>query len=230
MPTGTPTVRTVQVGTPQALGESAGRPWDSSFVRVPSPECRWLFTRHLAGNVQADTENHGRPDQAVLVYAACHYPAWRAELGRSDIGPGGFAENLTVDGLDESTVALGDLYAVGDARLRVTAPRFPCFKIGLRWSDPSLPTRVSKTGRTGWYCAVEREGMVVPNAPMILVERPWPLLTVALANDLCYGRSDDVDAAEAMGRCPVMPERWTRRVIAGADRTRREQRGEALAG
>ncbi len=71
--------------------------------------------------------------------------------------------------------------------------------------------------------------MVVPNAPMILVERPWPLLTVALANDLCYGRSDDLDAAEAMGRCPVMPERWTRRVIAGADRTRREQRGEALA-
>ena len=226
MSTRTAMIRTVQVGTPRTLGRAAGQTWESSFVRLPSPKSRWLFASHLSGNAQADIINHGRPDQAVLIYPATHYPVWRAELGRFDIGPGGFAENLTVDGLDESNVAIGDLFAVGDARLRVTSPRFPCFKIGLRWSEPSLPARVSETGRTGWYCAVEREGEVAPNTGMNLVERPWPRLTVALANDLCYGRTGDADAAEAMGECAVMPERWRRRVVVGAERARREQRGE----
>jgi MOSC domain-containing protein YiiM len=73
------------------------RPWTTSFVRVPSTEPRWLYTTHLDGNAQADTNNHGRPDQAVLLYAAAHYPLWRAELGRPEIGPGGFGDNITVE-------------------------------------------------------------------------------------------------------------------------------------
>ena len=111
-------LQTVQVGTPRRYHadgprQANGSTWETSFFREPSPERRWLFFTHLEGNAQADTKNHGTPDQAVLLYAAAHYPVWQEELGRSEIGPGGFGENFTIDGLTEATACIGDTYAIG---------------------------------------------------------------------------------------------------------------------
>src|SRR6266567_6477344 len=118
-------LQSVQVGTPHRYGTAGTRNamerlWKTSFYRVPSSQPRWLYTTHLDGNVQADTKHHGRPEQAVLLYAAAHYPAWQAELGQQEIGPGGFGENFTVDRLSEETACIGDTYAIGDARIQVT--------------------------------------------------------------------------------------------------------------
>ncbi len=76
-------LQSVQVGRPGKYGSPDAanplkRPWETSFFRAPSTESRWLFTTHLEGNQQADTKNHGQLTQAVLLYAATHYPAWRA--------------------------------------------------------------------------------------------------------------------------------------------------------
>ena len=163
----------IQVGVPTRLEDERGR-WETSFVREPSPERRRLFFTHLEGNIQADTANHGKPGQAVLVYAAAHYPAWREELGRPEIGPGGFGENFTVDGLSEATVCIGDTFTVGDARIQVTGPRYPCTKIGRRWGTPTLTSRVAETGRTGWYCRVVREGSIEPVSRWIWSTGPIP--------------------------------------------------------
>jgi MOSC domain-containing protein YiiM len=207
------TVQTIQVGTPQryAVPDAEGgrqRAWRTSFFREPDPQRRWLATTHLAGNTQADTKNHGTPNQAVLVYAAAHYPRWRAELGRVDIGPGGFGENFTVAGLDETTVCIGDVYVVGEAHIQVTGPRYPCAKISRRWGIPALTARVAETGRTGWYCRVLHEGWVEPGASMALLDRPCPGITIATVNDVGHGRNRDVAAARAVAACPLLPECW----------------------
>src|SRR5215813_2554808 len=104
-------LRSVQVGTPQryitaGATDGMGRSWKTSFFRVPSDQPRRLYTTHLEGNKQADTKNHGQLSQAVLLYAAAHYPLWRAELRRPEIGPGGFGENFTLDGLSETTACI----------------------------------------------------------------------------------------------------------------------------
>jgi MOSC domain-containing protein YiiM len=208
----------IQVGTPHRYllpgAEGARqRSWRTSFFREPSPQRRWLATTHLAGNQQADTKNHGTPDQAVLVYATAHYPLWRQELDRPEIGPGGFGENFTVDGLDETTVCIGDVYAVGDAHIQVTGPRYPCVKISRRWGIPALTARVAETGRTGWYCRVLREGWVEPGVPIALVDRPYPSLTVALVNDVGHGRNRDADTAQQLAACPLLPEAWQQIVL-----------------
>ena len=211
-------LQTIQVGTPHRYPLAAAkrgqeRSWETSFFREPIAERRWLATTHLAGNAQADTKNHGTPNQAVLLYAAKHYPVWRQQLDRPEIGPGGFGENFTVEGLDETIACIGDVYAVGDAHIQVTGPRYPCVKISRRWGIPTLTARVAETGRTGWYCRVLQEGWVEPDVPILLVDRPHPTVTVALVNDFGHGRNRDVAAAQELAACPLLPEWWQHLVV-----------------
>jgi MOSC domain-containing protein YiiM len=207
----------VQVGTPHRYGTKDAsakldQPWHTSFFRVPSAEARWLFTTHLAGNDQADKKNHGHLNQAVLLYAAAHYPAWQAELGRDDMGPGGFGENFTVADLSEANVCMGDVYAIGDALIAVTGPRYPCWKISQRWGIADLTERVAATGRTGWYAEVRREGQIVPGAAITLVERPYPDITIAAINAFAHGHNRNHAQAEVLMASPALDEFW-RKII-----------------
>lgn len=216
-------LQSVQVGKPEQyyienanVADEANiqeRSWETSFFRVPTPQPRWLYTTHLEGNRQADTENHGTLGQAVLLYAAAHYPLWQAELGRQEIGPGGFGENFTVNGLTEQTACIGDIYAIGEAQIQVTGPRYPCWKIEQRWGIEGLTARVAATGRTGWYCRVVREGMIEPGVPLMLVERPYPRWTIALTNDFGHSRNHDIETAQALAACPLLAEFWQQLVI-----------------
>jgi MOSC domain-containing protein YiiM len=208
----------VQAGTPQHYGTPGAtdflhRPWYTSFFRTPSTQPRWLYLTHLEGNVQADTKNHGQPGQTVLLYAAAHYPLWRTELNLPSIGPGGFGENFTVDGLTEQTACIGDIYALGTAHIQVTGPRYPCWKIERRWSLPGLTARVAATGRTGWYCRVLQEGRIEPGMPITLIERPYPQWTIALTNDFGHSRNNDVQLAQSLAACPLLAEFWQELVV-----------------
>jgi MOSC domain-containing protein YiiM len=203
----------MQIGTPKRYGVAGAanplqRPFETSFFRAPVSQPRWLFTTHLDGNEQADKKNHGQLDQAVLLYAAAHYPLWQKELALPEIGPGGFGENFTVSDLAEDTVFIGDVYAVGEAHILVTGPRYPCWKIACRWEIAELTDRVVETGRTGWYCSVLQEGMVGPSSPIILLERPYPQWSIALINDFAHGRNHDMEKAQALVRCPMLDEFW----------------------
>lgn len=213
----------IQVGTPKQYGHVGAlnpmeRPWTTSFFRVPDPQPRWLFTTHLDGSIQADTKNHGSLTQAVLLYAAAHYPLWQRELDRPEIGPGGFGENFTVAELSEETACVGDIYAIGEAAIQVTGPRFPCWKIERRWGIAGLTARVAATGHTGWYCSVLREGMVEPELPILLAERPYPQWTIALINDFAHGRNKDIEQAQALAQCPLLHEFWRDLVLRRATR------------
>jgi MOSC domain-containing protein YiiM len=189
------------------------RPWQTSFFREPDPSPRWLYKTHLEGNEQADKKNHGSLDQAVLLYSNGHYPLWREELGRPEIGPGGFAENFTVEGIDEAGTYVGDTYAIGEARLQVSGPRYPCWKNDRRWDIDGLNERLGATGRTGWYCRVLQEGRIEPGMPIVLVERPYPQWSIALVNELIHGQKTDVDLARKLADCHLINSFWPEIVV-----------------
>jgi MOSC domain-containing protein YiiM len=222
------TLQSIQVGTPHHYGTEDApnilqRSYDTSFVRIPDRRSRWLYTTHLEGNEQADKKNHGTLSQAVLLYAASHYPIWQAELGQQEMGPGGFGENFTVTGLSEETACIGDIYALGEAHIQVTGPRYPCTKIEKRWRMAGLTSRVAETGRTGWYCSVLQEGKVEPDMPIVLVDRPYPQWTVALVNDFSHTRSGDVELAHALADCPLLNEFWQELAVERAIVAREQQ-------
>jgi MOSC domain-containing protein YiiM len=132
---------------------------------------------NLDGDAQADLMAHGGPDKAVYCYPAEHYEAWQGELGR-ELSFGMFGENLTVSGLLEDTLRIGDILTVGDAVLQVSQPRFPCYKLGIKMQDPQIIQRFQQSGRSGFYCRVLEEGMIDTGVSMDVVERDMSQPTV----------------------------------------------------
>ena len=205
------TLVSIQAGRPRWLGgegDPEGRPWRSGFVKEPVAGLVRLGRTGLNGDGQADERHHGGPEQALLAYAADHYPGWRAELGRPDFPHGAFGENLTIAGLDETTVCIGDTFAIGEARVQVSQPRTPCWKIGRRWAIPDLTKRVETTGRTGWYLRVLVEGEIAAGVPVLLVGRPYPEWTIARAHAVRRAQRRDPAAAAALAACPRLSPAW----------------------
>ncbi len=192
------------------------RPWVTAAFKEPVEGPVWLGTTNLVGDGQANLQVHGGPDKAVLAYAADHYPVWRTELGLSNLRNGGFAENFTVAGLTEQTVAIGDIYAIGDARVQVSEPRQPCWKNSRRWRIRDLSLRIQNSGRTGWYFRVLNEGNVQKGLSLVLQERPFPQWTVSHANDIMHRRCGDRDLAGQLAACPALGTSWKKTLSARA--------------
>src|SRR5206468_3698170 len=103
-----------------------------AFSRNPIRGARWVRRLGIEGDGQADLTAHGGPDQAVYAYPIEHYGYWKAELGRDHLPYGQFGENLSIEGIDETTAQVGDVLKIGSAVLQVTQPRLPCYKLGIR--------------------------------------------------------------------------------------------------
>lgn len=169
------------------------------------------------GDTQADRKNHGGPQKAVLAYPAEHYPLWLDEFGR-DLSDRGLGENLRTGGLDgaawdERAVRPGDVFRIGTAVVQVTAPRRPCYKLGLAHGVTQMPVRVQATGRTGFYLSVLEPGRVCAGDEILLVEHAAHDVTAFEVN-----RVMNVDKRDAGGIRHVLkarehlPERWTEKL------------------
>jgi MOSC domain-containing protein YiiM len=122
---------------------------------------RIMLCRHnLDGDEQADLRVHGGWNKAVYVYPSEHYPFWRSVLPGRHLPYGIFGENFTTEGLDESSIRIGDRFRVGSAVVEVTQPRVPCYKLGVRFGRPEMPQRFHASGRCGFYLSVLEEGEV----------------------------------------------------------------------
>jgi MOSC domain-containing protein YiiM len=171
--------------------------------------------------VQSDPAVHGGAHKAVYAYPSEHYAWWRLELGEPDLAWGAFGENLTVSGLTESSVRIGDRLQVGTAELQVAQPRLPCYKLGIRFGRPDMERRFLASGRTGFYLSVVREGILQAGDTAALVARAEDSMTVADIVALHAG--DQQDAAllrRAVGLSALpggMRELFRRRLVeAGA--------------
>jgi len=208
-----PALLSIQVGLPTTHSKPDSRdpwdrPWRTGFYKAPVRGPVWLGRTNLAGDGQGNRKVHGGPDKAVLAYAAAHYALWRAELEMPDLPHGAFAENFTVSNLNEATVCVGDIYAVGDARVQVSQPRQPCSNITRRWRINDLTQRVEATGRTGWYLRVLSEAFVEAGEALELLERPSPDWSIVRATRAMQRRAIDAEEAAALAALPGLSIAW----------------------
>lgn len=140
-------------------------PWNGRSVRTgiyKAPTEGRVRVRRLGleGDEQADLEAHGGPLKAVYAYPSEHYAFWRGELPGTPLPWGAFGENLTVAGMSEEGVRAGDRFRIGSAVLAATKPRFPCYKLGIKFGRGDMVDRFLASGRTGFYLRVLEEGFL----------------------------------------------------------------------
>lgn len=188
--------------------KASGTTWTSAYVKSPVNGPVRVGSEGLEGDQQYDRRVHGGPNMALLAYADSHYEWWRDELSLAEIGPGGFGENLTVEGVDESSVCIGDVWAAGEPRLQVSQPRGPCLNIARRWDRQDLMERVLKTGWGGWYLRVLQPGTLAVRQPVKRIERPNPEFTVERVTRLAHGQDQDSAFAKKLARCKELSPAW----------------------
>jgi MOSC domain-containing protein YiiM len=207
-----PVIAALSLGLPRSRGypgatDPFDEPWTSGIFKSPVDGPVALSVGGFDGDGQADLVNHGGGDKAVCAYSAGHYDVWRRLLGDATVSYGAFGENLTVEGLDESTVCIGDVWSVGEVLVQVSQPRQPCWKLARKWRIRRFAEQVVESGRTGWYFRVQREGRVTRGDSLTVVDRPHPLWSVAAANAVMHDRVGDVGALVAL---PSLSANWRR--------------------
>ncbi|MDG1873380.1 MAG: MOSC domain-containing protein [Mariniblastus sp.] len=202
-----------QVGLPQTWVDensknSAKANWTTGFYK--SAVQGWVQVRrlNLEGDGQADLVHHGGVDKAVLMYSADHFSDWAAELERSDITGGMFGENLTVSGISESTVCIGDQLRINDVVLEVSQPRQPCWKLARRWNVKELPKLVVKNGRSGWYCRVVQTGKIKSGLPIELLHREHHEWTIGRVHETLFHRPQDDESRKKLASIRQLSQSW----------------------
>ncbi|MNZ40874.1 6-N-hydroxylaminopurine resistance protein [compost metagenome] len=133
--------------------------------------------------------HHGGKEKAVCVYPYEHYLFWENEL-QTKLDYGAFGENLTIKGLLETNVCIGDVFKLGKAIVQVSQPRQPCYKLSVRYGVPDMPLKVQQTGYTGFYLRVLEEGVVSKADGLILLHRHPKEITVSFASRIMYLEKD----------------------------------------
>jgi MOSC domain-containing protein YiiM len=187
------TARVVSVNVGQARElRWRGQSVESAFVKEPVAGAVRVLQLGLEGDRQVDLSVHGGPNKAVYLYPSEHYPAWRAELG-AELAWGAFGENLTIEGLLEPEVRIGDVLRIGTAELLVTKARRPCFKMQFRFQRADMVKRFARAGRSGFYVAVLREGVLAAGDAIALVpgDAPGPTVAEAFSAEMARASSPD---------------------------------------
>ncbi|MEE9337585.1 MAG: MOSC domain-containing protein [Methylococcaceae bacterium] len=140
--------------------EDQGRTISTGIFKKPVEGSIFVTKDNLKDDLQADLKNHGGEHKAVYAFSSDHYPYWSDVLQNSELKPGVFGENLTISGLDESSLHIGDQLSVGQCILEITQPRVPCFKLGIAVKNKNMPRLFIENFATGVYLRVLQEGLI----------------------------------------------------------------------
>ncbi len=193
----------VNVGTARELmiGRTVGR---SAIDKRPVSGPVRAGRLGLAGDEQADKQDHGGRDQALYAYAQEDLDWWTERLGR-EVRGGEFGENITTAGLDVTGALIGETWRLGDAVVQVTAPRIPCATFQAWTGEPHWVKRFADAGRPGAYLRVLAEGQIWAGAGIDVVARPDVRVTVGEAMRAYYG---DAALMRRLLTLPGRTEKW----------------------
>ncbi len=205
--TSAPVLLSVNVGLPKDVA------WQGKTVHTgiwKSPVAGPVQARrlNLDGDGQGDLNGHGGEQRAVLVYQIQSYRHWQQHFGRDDFGYGQFGENLTVDGLPDDEVCIGDRYRIGAAEFEVTQPRVTCYRVGLRLGQPQMAALLVSHHRPGFYMRVIREGPIEAGQPIVKTRTGPHALTVTDTDALLYLPGRDLGKLKQAVQIPALSPGW----------------------
>lgn len=199
------------VGTIRPLPES-GRP--TGIYKRPVTGPVELGPEGFVGDQQADLRVHGGPDKAVHLYPATHYARLAARFPEAagQLREGSIGENISCADLVESDVRLGEIWQLGTARLQVSQPRSPCWKIDERYGCDGMAQFIAEQGLTGWYWRVLTPGLVSPRDALCREQSDPAAFTLAEAMQLLQQHRPPLAAMERLVASPGIAENWRQKI------------------
>lgn len=198
----------VNVGLPRAI-EHNGEIVTTGIYKTPIAGTVRVNADNLAGDAQADLRYHGGWSKAVYAYGSEHYEFWRGELGIDDLQFGAFGENLTTEGLLEHRICAGDHLRVGTAEFVATEPRFPCFKLGVKFGRKDIIKKFQKSRRSGIYFAIIKTGEIAAGDRIEFISRDANQVSISDLSDL-HDKKNNLELARRALAVEALPEKWKR--------------------
>jgi MOSC domain-containing protein YiiM len=169
-----------------------------------------LRTLNLDGDKQADLTVHGGPDKAVYAYPIEHYAFWREVFPSTEMPYGMFGENLTIEGLMENGVSVGDTFEIGSSKVMATQPRMPCYKLGVKFGRMDIIKKFLASGRSGIYFRVLKEGEVGAGDPIVQIKKDTNQVAISDIVRLYGSDRNDIKTMRRAVKVEALPEGWKR--------------------
>lgn len=200
-----PELITLSVGKPRVVSFEVGELYTGIYKKAAKKA--YLTKDGLEGDAVGNTNFHGGSDRAVCVYSFEHYSNWEKEFGKQ-LPPSAFGENLTVSGMLEKDVCIGDIFQIGEAIVQVSQGRIPCRTISLRNAEDTLLGRIVHTGYTGYFFRVLQEGWIHSDSRISLMEPHPKKVSIMFANLILFHEKDNKSAVREILEVDALAEVW----------------------
>lgn len=197
----------VNVSQPKEVSYN-GKRIKTGIFKEPLSGRTMMRRLNIDGDGQGDLSVHGGVHKAVYIYPIEHYDYWKQELDRDDLTYGKFGENLTVEGMSEDTVHIGDIFRVGEALVEVSQPRVPCFKLGIKMGNPQIVKPFLESKRVGFYVRVLEEGEVGAGDVIKRIKIGAGQMTVKEIVHLRHLDTTNTEAVEKAANLPALTPSW----------------------
>lgn len=177
----------------------------TGIYKTPTTQPIYLTKNDVKGDEVSDRVHHGGTYKACYMFSVEQYPYWKSLYPHLEWNWGMFGENLTVLGFDENNVFLGDIYKVGDALVRISQYREPCYKLGHKFGTQKILKQFIQHGYGGTYLSILEDGFVQTHDTFTLIKRPENTLSVAQLFQLVHAKEKDQGLLKAAINSDAIP-------------------------
>ncbi|NJO88891.1 MAG: MOSC domain-containing protein [Chloroflexia bacterium] len=189
-------ISSVNIGNPQTINWR-GKKLQTGIYKYPVNTSIYLGTEDVKNDHVIDRRYHGGVDKACYLFSEDHYTFWKTQYPNLDWNWGMFGENLTIKGLDEDQLMIGDVFKMGEAIVQITQPRQPCFKLGIKFGTQKMIKEFVESGHSGTYVRVIESGNVQKGDAFIPVEKATNSISIKEVFNLLYADKSFVEKAKA---------------------------------
>ncbi|MBU2950144.1 MOSC domain-containing protein [Tamlana agarivorans] len=169
------------------------KPVETGIYKTPTSTPIFLGTSDVKNDTVTDRKYHGGEFKACYLFSEDHYAYWKTLYPELDWNWGMFGENLTVAGLDESKILVGNIYKIGSALVQITEHREPCFKLGVKFGTQNILKQFIDHGFPGTYIRVLKEGTVQTGDTFNLIEQAENSLSTTALFKLIFDKKKNQD-------------------------------------
>ena len=170
-----------------------GKMVETGIFKKPVSHPIFLGETDVKSDIVVDRRYHGGVDKACYLYSADHYAYWKEKFPNLDFQYGIFGENITVEGLNEEELQIGDIFSIGECRIQITQPRQPCFKLGIRFKSQTIVKQFINSPFPGVYVKIIEQGKVKIGDTLTLSERLHDSIGLLEVWDLLYAKDPNMD-------------------------------------